>query len=585
MLRARRPGTGAIGTGAALVMILGATSACGQGQGAGDPGFEDCASDPVSCNSGERADGGEITWGIDGSWTGWNPNLSAEYTVYTLQVTAPYWPAVGQFDQNADFIVNDAIFSGDPVLVNEKPMQVEYTLNPDANWGDGNPIGIDDFTYTWYARSGNPDLCQDCTPAAATAADVESIEEGATADKIVITYSEEYASSEWKYEPVLSNPSHIADEQGLDWRADPAAMAAAETYFSQAVPTWSAGPFKIDDAATGDYAIFTPNTDWAGSTEVTLDKLTLKSFDSLESIITEIRQGNVDGSSPGNISAENVVQLVGEGGINFNVDRGPLWHHIDINVNNEFLSDPVLRTAVFQAIDVEEIIARTYANVQSDAARKLNHLYRNDSPNFTDHLTATGQGAGDTEQARDALLGADYSWNSDGKLLDPDGEQVVFNYRYADGSDDRQTMADLVAFNLADIGIDVELKSFPAAELGPTLDGSEFDMVAFGWTSQPVIVNSARQFWASDAPTNYGRLDDPELDALIDALALEPDPAKAAEIGNQIADKVVDDAYQLPLVNTPVAIIATPELVNVRDNWASQQRALYNVAEWGLRAE
>ncbi|PRY61191.1 ABC transporter family substrate-binding protein [Glycomyces artemisiae] len=585
MLRARRPATGAIGIGAALVMILGGTTACGQGQAAGDPGFEDCATDPVSCNSGERADGGEITWGIDGSWTGWNPNLSAEYTVYTLQVTAPYWPAVGQFDQNADFVVNDAIFAGEPELINQTPMQVEYTLNPDANWGDGNPIGLDDFTYTWYARSGNGDLCKDCTPAAATAADVVSIEEGATADKIVITYNDEYASSEWKYEPVLSNPAHIADEQGLDWKHDPADMAAAETYFSQTVPTWSAGPFKIDDAATGDYAIFTPNEDWAGSTEVTLDKLTLKSFDSLESIITEIRQGTVDGSSPGNISAENVVQLVSEDGINFNVDRGPLWHHIDINVNNEFLSDPVLRTAVFQAIDVEEIIARTYANVQSDAARKLNHLYRNDSANFQDHLTATGQGAGDTEQARDALLDADYSWNSDGKLLDPEGEQVTFNYRYADGSDDRQTMADLVAFNLADIGIDVELKPFPAADLGPTLDQSNFDMVAFGWTSQPVIVNSARQFWASDAPTNYGRLDDPELDALIDALALEPDPAEAAEIGNQIAERVVQDAYQLPLVNTPVAIIATPELVNVRDNWASQQRALYNVAEWGIRAE
>nr|BFF22192.1 hypothetical protein GCM10025732_01570 [Glycomyces mayteni] len=223
--------------------------------------------------------------------------------------------------------------------------------------------------------------------------------------------------------------------------------------------------------------------------------------------------------------------------------------------------------------------------MQSDAARKLNHLYRNDSANFQDHLTATGQGAGDTEQARDGLTEAGYTWDGDGKLLDPDGKQVVFNYRYADGSDDRQTMADLVAFNLADIGIDVELKSFPAADLGPTLDGSEFDMVAFGWTSQPVIVNSARQFWASDAPTNYGRLNDPELDDLIDALALEPDPAKAAEIGNRIAEQVVDDAYQLPLVNTPVAIIATPELVNVRDNWASQQRALYNVAEWGLRAE
>ncbi|RRR99194.1 ABC transporter family substrate-binding protein [Glycomyces terrestris] len=581
MQRARRPRTGAIGLGAALVMTA---TACGTGADPGDRGFQDCAADPVACNSGQRADGGEITWGIDGSWTGWNPNQSAEYTVYTLQVTAPYWPAIGQFDQHADFVVNDAILAAEPELVNEHPMQVEYTLNPDANWGDGNPIGLDDFVYNWYARSGDPDRCDGCTPAAATAAEVASIEQGATADKIVITYTDAYASSEWKYEPVLSNPAHIADEQGLDWRDDPADMGAAEAHFSATVPTWSAGPFIIEDAKVGEYAVFAPNEDWAGSTEVTLDKLTLRSFDSLESIITEIRQGNVDGASPGNVSAENVVQLAGEEGIHFNVDRGPLWHHIDINVNNEFLADPALRTAVFQAIDVEEIIARTYANVQSDAARKLNHLYRNDAPGFQDHLTSTGQGAGDMELARDTLDAAGYTWE-EGLLHTPGGEQVAFNYRYADGSDDRQTMADLVAFNLADIGIEVELKPFPAAELGPTLDESDFDMVAFGWTSQPVIVNSARQFWDSEAPTNYGRLDDPELDALIDSLALEPDPDKAAAIGDQIAERVVQNAYQLPLVNTPVAVIATPELVNVRDNWASQQRALYNVAEWGLRAE
>jgi peptide/nickel transport system substrate-binding protein len=41
----------------------------------------------------------------------------------------------------------------------------------------------------------------------------------------------------------------------------------------------------------------------------------------------------------------------------------------------------------------------------------------------------------------------------------------------------------------------------------------------------------------------------------------------------------------LPTVDTPVAIMVSEDLVNVRDNWASQQRALYNVAEWGLRAE
>jgi peptide/nickel transport system substrate-binding protein len=566
-------------------VLMAAAAGCGAGDTSPNAGFQGCALDPVTCNSGERADGGEITWGLDGSWTGWNPTRSAEYTSYTLQVTAPYWPSIGHFDQQGEFVLNEGILAREPELVNERPMTVEYTLNPDANWGDGNPIGVDDFIYNWYARSGSDDRCAGCTPAAATAAKVAAIEEGDSPDSVVITYQEDYSSSEWRYEPVLSNPAHIADEQGFEWRTDPAAMNEAEAYFSETVPTWSAGPYKIDDAKTGDYAIFVPNEEWAGPTEVTLDKLTLKSFDSVDSIITELRQGTLDGAAPTSVSAENVAQLSNENAIAFNIAAGPGWGHIDLNTKNEFLADKALRTAVFQAIDVDELIARTYANVQTDAARKLNHLFRNGSTHFEDHLTATGQGAGDMEMARGTLEAAGYTWDSDGLLHTPDGERVTLDYRYADGSDDRATMASLVQFNLSDIGIQVELRPFAVADLGSTLAESEFDMINYGWTSQPLVVTSANQWWASGSATNYGQNEDPELDALLAELSAESDPEAAAAIANEAVKRVIDDAYVLPTVDTPVAIMVSEDLVNVRDNWASQQRALYNVAEWGLRAE
>ncbi|SDD98868.1 ABC transporter substrate-binding protein [Glycomyces harbinensis] len=585
MLQGKRPAAAAIGVGAALVMVAGGTTACGTGDESANPGFQGCQADPVTCNSGERADGGEITWGLDGSWTGWNPNTSAEYTSYTLQITAPYWPTVGHFDQNGEFALNRGLFAEEPRLVNENPMQVEYALEPGANWGDGTAIGVDDFIYNWYARSGSEALCQACTPAAATAAQIASIEEGSAADKIIVTYDDDYSSSEWKYEPILSNPAHIAEAAGYDWKDDPAAMGEAEAHFSKTVPTWSAGPFEVTDAETGDYAVYEPNGDWTGTTEVTLDKVTLRSFDSVDSIITELRQGTIDGANPTSISAENVAQLAAEQEIAFNIAPGPGWGHIDLNTKNEFLSDRALRTAVFQSIDVEELIARTYANVQSDASRKLNHLFRNDDPDFEDHLTATGQGAGDTGLAMSTLEEADYSWDGEGMLLDPEGEKVTLNYRYAEGSDDRQTMADLIAFNLADIGIDVELKPFPVTELGPTLAASDFDIINYGWTSQPVIVSSANQWWGSDSSTNFGQNEDPELDALLASLGSERDPDKAADIANEAVARVIADAYVLPTVDTPVAIMVSEDLVNVRDNWASQQRALYNIAEWGLRAD
>jgi peptide/nickel transport system substrate-binding protein len=585
MLEEKRPAVAAIGVGAALVLVAAATAGCGAGEAAASSGFEDCEIDPVTCNSGARADGGEITWGLDGSWTGWNPTLSADYTSYTIQVTAPYLPSVGQFDQEGAFAFNEGVFAEAPQLVNESPMTVEYTLNPDANWGDGTAIDVDDFVYNWYARSGREDLCAGCTPAAATAAKIASIDEGDSADKVTVVYQEGYSSSEWQYEPMLSNPAHIAEAEGFDWRSDPAAMNEAELYFSKTVPTWSAGPFKITDAKTGEYAIYEPNEEWAGSTDVTLDKLTIKSFDSVDSIITEMRQGTVDGASPTTVSAENIAALAPEDDLAFNVAPGPGWGHIDLNTKNPFLADKALRTAVFQSIDVEELISRTYANVQIDAARKLNHLFRNDAAEFEDHLTVTGQGAGDTDQARGTLEAAGYTWNGDGMLLTPDGEQVTLNYRHADGSDDRATMGELVAYNLADIGIEVEIKPFAVADLGKTLSESDFDMINYGWTSQPLVVTSANQWWASGSATNFGQNEDPELDALLAQLGAEPDRDKAVDIANQAVERVIEDAYVLPTVDTPAAIMVSDRLVNIRDNWASQQRALYNVAEWGLEAQ
>jgi peptide/nickel transport system substrate-binding protein len=584
MLQQKRTAA-AVGVGAALVMVAAATAGCGTGDATANPGFEGCAIDPVTCNSGERADGGEITWGLDGSWTGWNPTLSAEYTSYTIQVTSPYLPSVGQFDQAGDFVLNEGVFAAAPQLIDETPMTVEYTLNPNANWGDGTSIGIDDFTYNWYARSGVEDLCAGCTPAAATAAMIASIEEGGSAGKIIVTYQDTYSSSEWKYEPMLSNPAHIADEQGFDWKHDPAAMNEAELYFSATVPTWSAGPFKITDAKVGEYVVYEPNDEWAGSTEVTLDKITVKSFDSVDSIITELRQGTIDGASPTSVSAENIAQLATEEAIAFNVAPGPGWGHIDLNTKNPFLADQALRTAVFQAVDVEELISRTYANVQFDAARKRNHLYRAESPYFEDHITATGQGAGDTELARFTLDEAGYTWDGDGMLTTPEGEQVTLNYRFADGSADRATMGELIQSNLQDIGIAVELKPFAVADLGTTLSESDFDIVNYGWTSQPLVVTSASQWWSSDSATNYGQNEDPELDALLAQLVSERDPDKAADIANQAVARVVEDAYVLPVVETPVAVMVNEKLVNVRDNWASQQRAFHNIAEWGLEAE
>lgn len=568
---------------AALACTALVLAGCGQGEDTTSSSLDACLTDPSGCNSGERADGGEITWALDGSWGTWNQNTSEGNNAYVSMALVGLWPYTGQFDPSGEYIVNEGVFASVPELVKEDPVTVEYTLQAGANWGDGTDITVEDFIYHWYATSGDAALCEGCDPANITrGSQVESI----TGDgsRVTVTYKDTYHSAEWQYEEVLSEPAHVADEQGFDWKNDPKDMAAAEDYFSTTVPTWSSGPYKIDDAKVGEHVIYVPNEDWAGETPVTLDKITFRVIDGLDNITTALRNGEIDGASPFSVNAETITQLQGAEGIEYQVAGGPSWEHIDLNTQNEFLSDPVLRKAVFTAIDVENIIARTYAYVQSDIERKGNHLFRGDSEYYADYLSSTGQGTGDVELAYALLTEAGYELE-DGVLHTPDGDPVKLNFRYSESKENRRITGELVQSNLADLGIEVELKSIPDADLGTVLGEGDFDMIDFGWSSDPVFVAAASQYWETGSGSNFGGLSDPTLDTLIAEVNGTLDLDEAAVRANAAVEQVVQDAYSLPIVDTPVAVMVSDRLVNVRDNWASQQRAAYNIAEWGVAAE
>ncbi|WP_051393486.1 ABC transporter family substrate-binding protein [Glycomyces arizonensis] len=569
----------------AAVTIAACTALALTGCGAGDQrpsDLEDCEFEPATCNSGERADGGEITWALDGSWTGWNPTMASDNNAYLSSALTGMWPATGQFDPEGEYVLNEGLFASEPRLTSESPMTVEYTLKDGANWGDGHEVGVDDFIYHWYSISADDDRCAGCTPASADRGSaVESIT--GSGRTVTVTYDDTYSSAEWQYAEVLSFPAHIAEDQGFDWKNDPRDMADSQTWFSENAPIgWSAGPYTVTDAEAGQYVVYEPNPDWAGETEVTLDKLIFQVMEGLDAIVTEMRQGTIDGASPVSVDVDTITRLEDTDDVDYRVAAGPSWEHIDLNTRGDLLSDPVLRSAVLIAIDVEDIISRTASLVQFDAERRLNHLFRNDSPNFTDHLSATGQGSGDIELAAGILEDAGYTWDDGGRLLTPDGEEVALDYRYTESKSIRKTTAQLAQANLTDLGIDVTLDPIADADLGSVLFGGEFDIVNFGWSTDPTFVDGASQYWDSESSSNFGGLDDPELDAVLDELGDTLDRARAAELANQAVEMAVDDAYVLPIVDSPVAIMVSDRLVNVRDNWASQQRAMYNVAEWGV---
>jgi peptide/nickel transport system substrate-binding protein len=561
-----------------------AVSACGGGEDAETGvGFEDCLTEPTTCNSGPRKDGGDLVWAVGGKWEAWGQADIYGSSLSTSIINQPLRPTVFTFDQAGEIHYNDGIYSEAPELLAEAPMTVAYHLKGDATWGEGTPIGIDDFIWHWKATSTDEAQCAGCTPATDYGSNVASIEAGED-NTVVVTYKDGYLDSEWYAAQVITHPAHIAEARGhADWRTDPAVMAASVTDFSENPPLdYSAGPFRMTEGVLGEYAKYVPNPEWTGSQQSTLDSLTLKYIEGADAMATELRQGTVDGAAPSSFDPEILDQLADEPELKYTVAPQSGWSHIDANFDNPFLAEEPLRHAIFTAIDADEINARAYGTAFEDTETMRNVLFRPDSEYYTDQIGDSGLGSGDLEAARAILEEAGYTWDGD-SLLTPEGEAVSLRFRAGiEGDAFTPIIQDLVITYLSELGVEVTADPIPSGELNSVLEARDWDLILFSWIETPLFAASALDYWGEGNHTGF---QSDEVDAIVGELATTLDRDRAAELNNQAAQISLDESVQLPLAWTPALVMVNADVVNVRDNWATTMRVFYNVGEWGYLDE
>ncbi|CAM3343969.1 ABC transporter family substrate-binding protein [Stackebrandtia soli] len=582
-MRMRARTSAALAAGAAMLLAL---SACGGGTEAEEPtgsGFEDCVDNPVDCNSGDRKDGGELTWALSAGWTNWNANRAEGNSVYQNQVLAGITPPTGSFLPDGTWEWSKDLLAEEPKLVSDEPQTMSYKLNPKATWNDGTPISIDDFVYHWYAVSGDSKLCdENCNPASTSyGGSVESIEEVDGA--INVTFKDGVIDPEWMYGVPISYPAHAAEAEGFDWKNDPKAMGEAAVWFDETTPTWSGGPYLIESAKLGESVTLVPNEKWYGEVKPTLDKIHLVVIASQPDLLKALQNGEIDGAVPASLDPDVVEDAVSSDGILSSVGPAGSWDHIDVNTTNKWLKDVELRKAIFTAIDVTDINERTYGQVSKDVENRTNHIFPNGTKYHEDILSESGQGAGDLEAAKKILEEAGYEL-ADGALT-KDGKAVgPLNFRFLEGHTMRETSATLVQGYLKELGIDIEIKPVAPDKLSAVLAEGDFDIIQFGWSSSPTFSGAPNQFWHSESPSNFTKGGNEDIDAEIAKVMSTADIDEAAGYATAAAKLVVDEAISLPLVTTVQLIVVNEDVVNVRDNWAMSLRSFYNMEAWGFRA-
>ncbi|MFG3341829.1 ABC transporter substrate-binding protein [Glycomyces sp. NPDC048151] len=526
----------------------------------------------------------ELIWAIPSAWESWNENTGAGNNSYGHQAMFPKTFGLdgnssGDFDENGDFHLNDAVFA-DAKVINEQPFQVEYTLQENAQWSDGKPIRVEDFIFQWYSISGNPEHAnqEQAQPASTTyGSKIASIE--ASDAGVVVTFVEGHLDPEWLYSPTVYLPSHVLEANGFEgWQTDPAIMGNAIEWSEANLIDVVTGPWKPVDSKLGEYVVYEINENYQGSVKPTVEKLTMKVVEGTEAIVTELRQGTIAGAWPSEFMQEEFDKVAEDPNLEQAVYEGGVWIHLDTNVKSEFLKDQALRQAVFTAVNVADSISRIFP--ETEVSQRLNHFFGQKSEYFVDHLSATGQGSGDVAKAAEILTAAGYTGAAEGETLKtPDGKEVKLVIRYGEGDAARTTISELAQAQLALIGIALELKAIPDGELGTVLTESDFDLVVFGWSGSPTFGSAPGQYFLTDVA--YGNYSFPEVDEAIAKVQSTIDVAESAAFANEVEAIVVPLALTLPFYDEPQGIVWNPTIIDgVVPNGNSQAGPIFNVVEW-----
>ena len=278
------------------------------------------------------------------------------------------------------------------------------------------------------------------------------------------------------------------------------------------------GPFAFQSQKSGDSITLTANpTYWAGAPKVS--GVMFRFISEPSTALSALQAGEIDWTD--SIPAQRVAQLGGDDSVRLAVTPSNDYWYLALNEAHKPYNDVRVRQAIAYAIDRDAIVAAT-----SYGTATANQLA---IPKGNPWYTPYDRYRHDTEKAKSLLREAGAAPQKLDMLVTAEYPQTV-------------TAAQIVADNLAPLGITVNVRTVDFATWLDDQNNGNFDMLMMGWLGN---IDPDDFYYAqhhTNGTSNAQKFSDPEVDRLLDAGRIETnrdardrDYAKAATI---IADQV-----------------------------------------------
>ena len=291
------------------------------------------------------------------------------------------------------------------------------------------------------------------------------------------------------------------------------------------------GPYIAQEVSPTEIVLKKNENYWGG--EVHVDNVVVKSFSDGSALTAALQTGDIQGTY--GLQYDNYSLFEGNPEYEIHSAATSRCFFGQFNMESEIMQDQNVRQAIEMGIDKEGFCSIIMENrgVPAAGAFPSSFSYGNEA------VTAVSY---DPEGAKILLEESGWTDTDGDGYVDKDGQKLSINWLTYPSRLEQPKLAEYAQATLKEIGIEVNVNNTPDHRTYAK-DGS-FDLYVSSTTTAPT--GDPEYFFtstvASTAAKNYGKYQNPDLDALVNELHVCADPVKRGELAVEAQQMILDDA-------------------------------------------
>lgn len=451
--------------------------------------------------------GGSVSFGLEAETAGGFCLPDATLAASGIQVVAAIYDTLVTLNSKGEYVP----YLAKSVTPNADYTQWTITLRPGVTFHDGTPfdaaaLKLNLDTY----RGQNPNIKPRLN--VFVWSNVSSVEVSGP-DSVVVT-----TKVPWVAFPALLSGS------GRTGMLAPAQLADRASCATNMIGT---GPFKLDEWRQNESLTVEKNKDYWQQGLPYLDEIVFRPLTESQSRVIGLQSGELDLMTTSNSGSIVDLKQSAEAGDNKVLvsDNGAETAYLMLNVSKPPFDDPIARRAVAYAGDARETNRIRNKGLNTIATGP----FPPDNPAYVKNNTRIH------DVAKAKKLNAEYEAKY--------GEPIKFEY-LTNPEPETLAIAALLKEQEAEAGIEVSIRTVDQSTLINEVIAGSF--TGAGFRNHPGgDPDTQYVWWRSGSPVNFGRINDPEIDRLLDEGRSEPDPAKRTAIYRQLNKHFAKELYNL----------------------------------------